>query len=109
MLADKPELDTVLKVHMIQFKDEEFLPIDCNTVHLLYQYLNGSKPLAHTCLFERLLFNKQANEVRVGLFVKVLENVGMHCDHLAVITPFHPIEFGSALKYEDSNPEPDSD
>lgn len=108
-LADKPEFDTLLEVHTVQFKGEDFLPINGNTVHLLNQYLNGSKPLAHTCRFERLLFNEKTNEVRVGLFVKVLESVGMYCDHLAIVAPFHPIEFGSALKYEVGNSEPGSD
>ncbi|KAF3045183.1 hypothetical protein E8E12_010458 [Didymella heteroderae] len=108
-LADKPELDTLLKVFTIQFRDEEFLPINGNTVHLLNQYLNGSKPLAHTCRFKRLLFNETTNEVRVSLFVKILENVGMYCEHLAIVAPFHPVEFGNAFQYEAGNSEPGSD
>jgi len=108
-LADKPELDTLLKVYTVKFKDEDFLPINENTVRLLNKYLNGSKPLANTCRFQRLLFNEETNRVRVGLFVKVLESVGMYCDNLAIVAPFHPIEFGNALKYGVGNSEPGSD
>ncbi|KAF1931652.1 uncharacterized protein M421DRAFT_417418 [Didymella exigua CBS 183.55] len=108
-LADKPELDTLLKVFTIQFKNEDFLPINENTVHLLNQYMNGSKPLAHTCRFKRLLFNSKTNEVRVGLFVKVLENIGMYCEHLAIVAPFHPIEFGNTIESDIGNSEPGSD
>jgi hypothetical protein len=108
-LADEPELDTMLKVYTVHFKDEDFLPINENTVHLLKEYLNGSKPLAHTCRFKRLLFNEETNRVRVSLFVKVLESVGMYCDNLAIIAPFHPIEFGHALQYGVGNYEPGSD
>jgi hypothetical protein len=108
-LADKPELDTLLKVFTVQFRDEGFLPINENTVNLLNQYLNGSKPLAHTCRFKRLLFNKKTNEVRVGLFVKVLESIGMYCEHLAIVSPFHPIEFGKSFEYGAGNSEHGSD
>lgn len=108
-LADKPELDTLLKVFMVQFRNDDFLPIDENTVRHLNQYMNGSKPLAHTCRFKRLLINSKTNEVRVGLFVAVLENIGIHCEHLAIVAPFHPIEFGNAFEYGVGNSEPGSD
>ncbi|KAF2631779.1 hypothetical protein BU25DRAFT_196758 [Macroventuria anomochaeta] len=108
-LADKPELDTLLKAVMIQYKDGEFLPLDTNTVHRLTQYLNGSKPLAHTCRFKRLLINSETNKVRAGLFVAALENIGVYCEHLVIVAPFHTIEFSNVFDRETGNAEPGSD
>ena len=115
-LADRPELDDLLKTFMVDYKNEryfplgeKFLPLDVNTVHRLSQYLNGSKPLAHTCRFKRLVINSQTNQVRAGHFVAILEHVGIHCEHLAIIAPFHPIEFSSVFDRETGNAEPGSD
>ena len=108
-LADKPELDTLLKAVMVEYMEKEFLPLDSHTVHQLAQYLNGSKPLAHTCLFQRLLINSETNKVRAGLFVAALENVGVYCEHLAIIAPFHTIEFSNAFDRDTGNLEPGSD
>ena len=94
---------------MVQYKDEKFLPLDSNTVHRLTQYLNGSKPLVHTCRFKRLLINSETNEVRAGLFVAALEQIGVYCEHLAIIAPFHTIEFSNVFYRDTGNPEPGSD
>jgi hypothetical protein len=115
-LADRPELDALLKGFTIDYKNEKyfplgekFLPLDSNTVHCLAQYLNGSKPLAHTCRFKKLMINSQTNKVRANLFVAILEHVGVYCEHLAIVAPFHTIEFVHVFDREMGNPEPGSD
>lgn len=108
-LADKPELDTLLKVHMVRYKDEVFLPIHEDTVHRLNQYLNGSKPLADTGLFKRLLIDRQTNQIRTALFIAALEQLGAYCEHLVIQAPFHPMDFGITHEHETGNNEPGSD
>ncbi|KZM26161.1 uncharacterized protein EKO05_0000496 [Ascochyta rabiei] len=108
-LADKPELDSLLKTVMITYKGKEFLPLDENTVHRLSQYLNGSKPLAPTCLFTRLMITSDANKIRADRFVATLEQVGVYCKHLAIISPFHAIEFGNVFACEVDTLESGSD
>lgn len=94
---------------MVQIKDKDTLPINEHTVHRMTQYLNGSKPLADTGLFKRLLINRDTNQIRTALFVAALEQIGTYCEHLTIQAPFHPIEFGIARVYEPGNNEPGSD
>ena len=108
-LADNPELDTVFESAMVEFRGKNFLPIKRDTVRHITWYVNGSKPLAHPSLFKRLLFNVETNQVSAGLFVDVLEGIGSYCQHLAVIAPFHTIEFVDTPDREIGNPEPGSD
>ncbi|KAH6643673.1 hypothetical protein C7974DRAFT_407395 [Boeremia exigua] len=92
-LADNPELDVQLKASMVQYKAESFLPLNFKSVRLITQYLNGSKPLAYIHVFSRLLITSETNDVRAGLFIAALERIGLHCKHLAVLAPFHTVEF----------------
>lgn len=108
-LADKPELDSLLKAVMVTYKGEEFLTLNVNTIHCISQYLNGSKPLAHFCLFKRLMIASEAKKVRADLFVSALEHIGVYCEHLAVIAPFHTTEFGNIFHHEVNNLESSSD
>jgi hypothetical protein len=108
-LADKPELDTLLKVYMVQYKGEDFLPIHEHTVRQLNQYLNGSKPLADTGLFKRLLIDRQTNQIPTALFNAALEQLGVYCEHLVIQAPFHPMEFGITHEPGTGNNEPGSD
>lgn len=108
-LADKPELDELFIEAMVEFRGKKFLPITTDTMRHLTRYVNGSKPLAHPSLFKRLLLNTDTNEVPADLFVAVLEGIGLYCEHLAVIAPFHTIEFVDKSDREVGNPEPGSD
>ena len=108
-LADKPELDSLLKAVMVTYKGDEFLPLNVNTIHRLSQWLNGAKPLAHHCLFRRLMITSEANKVNAEHFVATLEHIGVYCEHLAIIAPFHTIEFGNVFDRGSKNPEPGTD
>lgn len=109
-LADKPDLDVQLNAVMVKYKDKMFLPLDYSTVPRIAEYLKGSKPLVHVCCaFKRLLINSQTNDVRAGLFMATLGEIGQHCEHLVILAPFHPIEFGHISDREFGNPEPGSD
>ncbi|KAF9696502.1 hypothetical protein EKO04_005276 [Ascochyta lentis] len=108
-LADKPELDSLLKAVTITYRGEEFLPLNNSTVHRLSQYLNGSKPLAQTCLFTRLMITNEANKVCADRFVAALEQIGAYCEKLAIVAPFHAIESGNVFAREIDTLESSSD
>ncbi|KAF3010751.1 hypothetical protein E8E13_007215 [Curvularia kusanoi] len=107
-LADKPELDGLLGEAMIQRKNEKFLPLVPETIHLLTSYLKGNRPVTRTS-FANLMINGETNKVSPGVFIVTLEQIGQHCKHLAIIAPFHTTEFVNATDYEHGNPEPGSD
>lgn len=108
-LADKPELDGLLKAAMVTYKGKEYLPLNKNTIHHLSQWLNGAKPLAHHCIFRRLMITSEANKVSAESFVAALEHIGMYCEHMAIIAPFHTTEFGNVFAREVDNLESGSD
>lgn len=94
---------------MVRYKDEDFLPLDFKTVHHLARYFNGSKPLAHTCRLKRLLITSETNQGQAGPFVAAIENVGVYCEHLAIVAPFHTIDFSNVFDRDTGNLEPGSD
>lgn len=96
-LADRPELDNLLKASLIAYKGGEYLSLDANTVHRLSQYLNGSKPLVHICLFKRLMITSDVNKVNGEHFMAVMQQIGVYCEYLAVVAPFHAIELGNVF------------
>ncbi len=94
---------------MVEYKDEKFLPVNPTIVHRLTQYMNGSKPLANVFIFRRLQINSKTNDVSAGLFIAALEKIGVYCEHLAILAPFHTIEFRNMHYGEAGNPELGSD
>ncbi|KAJ8118843.1 hypothetical protein OPT61_g248 [Boeremia exigua] len=108
-LADRPELDSQLEGALFQREEKRFLPVDSVTVYRLVPYLNGSKPLANVSIFERLLINRDTNKVPAKLFIAALEKIGLYCEHLVIVAPFHTIEFSYMNGDEVGNPEPGSD
>ncbi|KAF1357970.1 hypothetical protein EJ07DRAFT_68385, partial [Lizonia empirigonia] len=108
-LADKPELDSLLKAVMVTYKGEEFLPLEESTIRRLSQWLNGAKPLANHCLFRCLMITSDANKVDAEHLVTALEHIGMYCEHLVIVAPFHTTEFGSIFAREIANLESGSD
>jgi hypothetical protein len=93
-LADKPELDALLEKDMVLYKGEKYLPLVPETLHHLYEYLLGSKPVAQTSL-TKLLFNEETNRIEVENFHASLVQIGQCCTHLAVVAPFHASEFSN--------------
>lgn len=102
-LADKPELDSRLQALLVKHKGEVFLPLNNDTMHYLSWYLNGRKPLAHTCRFDRLMITGEANKVPAGTFVTALEHIGHYCEHLVIVAPFYTTEVVNVFDRECDN------
>lgn len=94
---------------MVTYKGEEFLPLEESTIRRLSQWLNGAKPLANHCLFRCLMITSDANKVDAEHLVTALEHIGMYCEHLVIVAPFHTTEFGSIFAREIANLESGSD
>lgn len=99
-LADKPELDGILRATMTLFKDRLYLPITATTIHHLQPYVNGAKPVVKTSLFSCVLLNKELNAVHADHVVAVLRYIGQYVTHVLVVSPIHTSEMGDVFNRE---------
>jgi len=102
-LADKPELDTLLRATMVTYNKHKYLPLTATTLYRLSPYWKGAKPIADMSIFNCLVLNHELNNVHADHVVAAMERIGHHVSHLLVVPPVHTTELGNVFNREIDN------
>ncbi|KAF1963664.1 hypothetical protein CC80DRAFT_541581 [Byssothecium circinans] len=102
-LSHNPELDHQLRTAMEAYKGKSFLRLSVRTLHRLSPLWKGEKPLADFTIFERIIIDKDINNVQADHVVAAMERVGAHCKVLVIIAPIKTSEFGDVFNREAGN------
>lgn len=102
-LADRPELDHLLATALESHEGNTHLPLTFHTIRRLSPFWKGAKPIANYSIFERLLLNKDVNQVHADDVVAALKLIGPHCKHLVIVAPIHTSEYGDVFNRETRN------
>ncbi|KAL6711730.1 hypothetical protein ACN47E_004664 [Coniothyrium glycines] len=102
-LADKPELDAILRTTLTTYDGHQYLPLTATTLHNLSPYWKGVKPVADTSLFSCILLNKDINDVHADHVVSALQRVGVFVSHLLVVGPILTSDVGNVFNREEGN------
>ncbi|KAF2850287.1 hypothetical protein T440DRAFT_110071 [Plenodomus tracheiphilus IPT5] len=108
-LADKIELDVLLKATMIQYEGHEYLPLTTATIRHLSPFWKGLKPVSDVSMFSCIMINKEIDGCHADHVVSALERIGEHCHHLVVLAPIQTSELGNVFHREQGNINPGND
>lgn len=108
-LADKVELDVLLKAAMIDYEDRRYFPLTAATVHDLSPFWKGSKPVSEVGIFNRIMIDKEVNAIHADHVVAALKRIGEHCHHLVILAPIQTSELGNVFAREEGNIYPGND
>ncbi|KAF1939874.1 hypothetical protein EJ02DRAFT_351327 [Clathrospora elynae] len=102
-LADKLELDAILKKSMVQHNKHKYLPLTATTIHRLSPFWKGAKPIADMKIFDCIKIGHEINNVHADHAVAALGRIGEHCTHLLVVAPIQTSELGNVFNREEGN------
>ncbi|KAF2640346.1 hypothetical protein P280DRAFT_33828 [Massarina eburnea CBS 473.64] len=101
-LAEKPELDYILRAAMEMHNGKLHLPLSADSLHRLSSLWKGEKPIADYTIFERIVI-ESINMVHADHFISALECVGSLCKHLLIIVPINTSEYGDVFDWKADN------
>ncbi|PVH94695.1 hypothetical protein DM02DRAFT_182429 [Periconia macrospinosa] len=88
---------------MIEFMGQKYLLLSSATLRNLSPLWTGLQPIPNPKIFERILVNKDVQEVHADHARAALEKIGKHCKHFVVLSPIRTSEFGEVFKRESAN------